>query len=83
MLGEDHSLLNEFPEFKELIKQLILNDESFSHSASQYDELDEKIRNLELNDSPISDSEMHKMKHDRSQLKDFLFKKLMSHASKN
>ncbi len=83
MLGEDHSLLNEFPEFKELIKQLILDDESFSDSASQYDELDEKIRNLELNDSPISDSEMHKMKHDRSKLKDFLFKKLMSHASKN
>jgi len=83
MLGEDHSLLNEFPEFKELIKELTLSDESFASSANQYDTLDVKIRNLELKDSPISDSEMHKMKHDRSQLKDLLFKKLMSHASKN
>lgn len=79
MLGENHSLLNEFPEFKELITKLVSSDQSFAEDAKQYDELDAKIRKLELKNSPISDSEMHKIKHDRSELKDSLYKRLTSH----
>ena len=79
MLGESHSLLNEFPEFKELITKLVSSDQSFSEDAKQYDELDAKIRKLELANSPLSDSEMHKMKHDRSELKDSLYQRLTSY----
>lgn len=78
MLGENHSLLNEFPEFKELINKLVSSDQSFAEETNQYDELDAKIRKLELANSPISDSEMHKMKHDRSKLKDLLYQRLTS-----
>ncbi len=76
MLGENHSLLNEFPEFSALIKKLVSNDQLFAERAKQYNQLDEKIRTLELANSPIGDSEMHKMKHDRSKLKDLLYKSL-------
>ena len=55
MLGEDHSLINEFPEYKDLIAQLVANDEAFAKDAKHYDGLDEEIRNLELNGAPIDD----------------------------
>jgi len=76
MLGENHSLLNEFPEFAALIKELTSSNQLFAERAKQYNELDDKIRKLELANSPIGDSEMQKMKHDRSQLKDVLYKTL-------
>jgi uncharacterized protein YdcH (DUF465 family) len=78
MLGENHSLLNEFPEHKELITKLVSNDQSFAETTAKYDELDAKIRKLELANSPVSDSEMHKMKHERSELKDSLYQRLTS-----
>jgi len=80
MLGENHSLLNEFPEFKELITKLVSSDQSFAETTIKYDELDAKIRKLELVNSPIGDSEMHKMKHDRSELKDLLYRRLTLHS---
>jgi uncharacterized protein YdcH (DUF465 family) len=80
MLGENHSLLNEFPEFKELITKLALSDQSFTEIAKQYDELDAEIRKLELANSPVSDAEMHKMKHERSELKDLLYQRLTSQS---
>lgn len=78
MLGENHSLVSEFPEYKELIAKLGASDSSFAESAKQYDELDAQIRTLELANSPVSDSEMHNMKHQRSELKDLLYKSLMA-----
>lgn len=80
MLGENHSLLNEFPEFKELITELISSDQPFAENAKQYDELDTEIRKLELVNSPVSDSKMHKIKHKRSALKDLLYQKLTSQS---
>jgi len=80
MLGENHSLLNEFPEFTALIEKLISNDQLFADRVKQYNELDTKIRKLELANSPISDLEMHKMKHDRSELKDLLYATLKTQS---
>lgn len=80
MLGEDHSLLAEFPEFKATINSLFQNDEEFAKDATLYDELDASIRGLELDGSPISDSDMHQKKHDRAVLKDSLYKKLIENT---
>ncbi|CAH0530055.1 YdcH family protein [Vibrio hippocampi] len=77
MLGEDHSLLHEFPEHTETIKSLIASDASFAEETKQYNALDKKIRVLELNNSPIDDGEMHKLKHERAVMKDVLLKKLV------
>ncbi len=82
MLGEDHSLLIEFPEFKSTIEKLVEIDTGFAKDTSQYNELDKTIRQLELRGSPISDDEMHQKKHDRAVLKDSLYQRLLK-ASKS
>ncbi|WP_117232735.1 YdcH family protein [Vibrio maerlii] len=78
MLGENHSLLNEFPQQEETINQLIQADEAFAKDTKTYNELDEEIRNLELSNSPIDDEAMHQLKHDRSVLKDSLFQRIQT-----
>lgn len=78
MLGEDHSLLSEFPEKKDSILMLAKSDATFAEEMKQYDALDKEIRTLELRDSPISDEEMHKLKHDRSVMKDDLYQRLLA-----
>ena len=77
MLGENHSLIHEFPEHKDLIALLIQNQPKFAQTAKQYDDLDAEIRNLELANSPIDDQAMHQLKHDRSALKDRLYQALI------
>ncbi len=81
MIGESHSLLNEFTSHKEDILKLCEQDPDFAKQASQYNELDEKIRILELNNSPVSDAEIRQMKHDRSVLKDVLFRRIQEFAA--
>ncbi|WP_325895335.1 YdcH family protein [Grimontia sp. NTOU-MAR1] len=76
MLGEVHSLVHEFPDFKDLITELSTQDTAFAEDNKKYNALDKEIRSLELRDSPIDDEEMHKLKHDRAVLKDSLYHRL-------
>jgi uncharacterized protein YdcH (DUF465 family) len=78
MLGENHSLNNDFPEYKDTISALSKSDEKFAEKAKQYNQLDKEIRVLELKDAPIDDETMHQMKHDRAMLKDLLYQRLLS-----
>ncbi len=76
MLGENHSLVHEFPEMKDKIAELAKTDDGFATDMKTYDNLDKEIRKLELKDSPIDDGSMHQLKHDRSELKDSLHARL-------
>ena len=76
MLGEIHSLLNEFPEMEEAITALVKSDVSFVQDMKHYNALDKEIRVLELRGSPIDDSNMTQLKQNRSELKDALYKRL-------
>ncbi|WP_299689103.1 YdcH family protein [uncultured Vibrio sp.] len=76
MLGENHSLVHEFPEMKDKIIELAQADNSFATAMKTYDNLDKEIRKLELKDSPIDDGSMHQLKHNRSVLKDTLYARL-------
>ncbi len=78
MLGEDHSLINDFPEFKDAIAKLTESDETFRGDNKRYTALDKDIRTLELRGGPIDDHEMHKLKHDRAELKDSLYQRLLA-----
>ncbi|WP_354625512.1 YdcH family protein [Psychromonas sp. MME2] len=78
MLGENHALLSDFPEYEETIRTLTENDQSFSEKAKQYHLLDGQIRKLELRNSPVSDDNMLQLKHERSILKDFLYQKMLN-----
>ncbi|WP_096084986.1 YdcH family protein [Agaribacterium haliotis] len=73
MLGEKHSLLNEFPQSAVIIKKLIKTDGEFAEAAKTYNSLDEEIRELELEGSPIDDELMHQKKSKRAALKDSLY----------
>ncbi|PID43079.1 MAG: hypothetical protein CSB48_07215 [Proteobacteria bacterium] len=78
MLGEDHSLTHDFPEYKSTIARLIDSDETFASECKRYNAIDEEIRELELNSAPIDDTEMHQLKHQRAELKDMLYQKLVA-----
>lgn len=78
MLGENHSLLNEFPKSKETIATLVSSDEIFAADTKKYNDLDEEIRKLELSNSPIDDEAMHQLKHERSELKDSLYQRILN-----
>ncbi|GGB72788.1 YdcH family protein [Shewanella inventionis] len=76
MLGENHFLVLDFPEFTQRITELNAADSQFAADANQYHELDLEIRTLELGGSPINDEDMHQLKHRRSLLKDSLYQRL-------
>ncbi len=76
MLGENHSLLNEFPDHKAQIESLMSSDSVFAEDTKTYNALDKEIRTLEMRDSPIEDIEMHRLKARRAELKDSLFERL-------
>ena len=76
MLGEDHSLIHEFPEYQDIIVKLCQSDEAFAKDTKHYNALDKKIRVLELKGAPIDDEAMHQLKHDRAVLEDALFHRL-------
>ncbi|MFC4993772.1 YdcH family protein [Rubritalea tangerina] len=80
MLGENHSLNHEFPEFKERIEKLIDADSSFAEKVKKYNALDKEIRVLELDGAPIDDEAMHQLKHERAVLKDVLYERLKASA---
>jgi uncharacterized protein YdcH (DUF465 family) len=80
MLGEDHSLAKDFPDYQETIAHLSASDETFAADTRRYNALDKEIRELELKGAPIDDESMHQLKHDRSVLKDSLYQRLLAAA---
>ena len=81
MLGEDHSLTNDFPEYKFHFEDLCAHDSEFQMTNKRYAALDKEIRKLEMRDSPIEDGEMSLLKMNRAVLKDALYQKLASAAA--
>lgn len=77
MLGENHSLYNEFPEYKVNIIQLNQVNREFAKDAKRYHLLDTEIRTLELKNAPIHDDALHQMKQERAVLKDSLYLQLL------
>ncbi|HAD90728.1 MAG TPA: hypothetical protein DD453_04860 [Alteromonas macleodii] len=78
MLGENHSLLCDFPEHEDTINSLNATSTDFAEKAKRYHSLDDEIRNLEELGSPASDETLHQLKHDRAELKDELYQVLIN-----
>ncbi len=81
MLGEDHSLANEFPDHLDTIKSLVSNDPTFAKETKRYNALDKEIRVLELQGGPIEDESMVQLKLQRAELKDALFQRIQAELS--
>lgn len=78
MLGESHSLLTDFKEHKDTIFTLLKTDKHFSSLAEQYQELNTRIITTEEKGVTISDEEFSMLKMRRAQLKDQLYRTIMT-----
>lgn len=78
MLSEHHDISHEFPEWRNMLDSLRASDPKFDALVAKHDHLDDEIRRLEERQSPISDSEIEKMKFQRAALKDQAYQSLRS-----
>ncbi|WP_111639693.1 YdcH family protein [Marinomonas shanghaiensis] len=69
---EDHSLVNEFPEFKDDIHQLKMDDAHFKKLYDEYNHLTKEVEKMEQEIIPSTTMEEEKLKKQRLQLKDTL-----------
>ena len=76
MLGEKHDLIHEFPEFREKIHELKLNNSHFSRLFDEYGELDHAVRRCETGVETHADDYVEDLKKQRLALKDALYKML-------
>ena len=80
MLIDNHSLVNEFPEHKDRIHDLKMNDGHFARLFEDYHKVDKEVHRLESEDSPVSDEYIEGLKKHRLALKDELYKMLTEAA---
>ena len=69
---EDHSLINEFPEYKEDIHQKKMDDAHFKKLYDEYNHLTKEVEKREQEIIPSTTLEEEKLKKQRLQLKDTL-----------
>lgn len=68
-----HTLQTEFPEYKQAIHKLKLNDSHFARLFDEYDKLDQEIHRIETGAAPDSDEYTEELKKKRLDHKDQLF----------
>lgn len=73
MQGEHHDLAHEFPEYKDKIHALKLNDKHFAGLFDEYRKVDREIHRIEQDVETTSDEYAEKLKKQRLNLKDQLF----------
>lgn len=78
MYVEHHDLAKEFPEFKEEIHQLKLQDAHFVKLFGEYQAVDKEVCRLEGEGVPVVDEAFEALKKQRLQLKDQLYTMLKS-----
>ncbi|SBS28609.1 hypothetical protein MAQ5080_01148 [Marinomonas aquimarina] len=70
---ENHSLVNELPEYKDQIHELKMNDENFRRLFEEYHFLTHEIENIEKEIVLASTMEEEEFKKRRLHLKDTMF----------
>jgi len=70
---ENHSLVNELPEFKERIHELKQSDMHFHRLFNEYHDVDKDIHRIESGAENTSDDYLEGLKKQRLHLKDELF----------
>lgn len=73
MTVDHHDLAHEFPEHKERIHQLKMENAHFAKLFDEYNDLTNKIEVLENNEVPVADENIEEMKKQRLGLKDELY----------
>lgn len=79
MFGESHNLLHEFPEHKERIHQLKLENHHFARLFGEYDELEHQLHRIQQEIETPSDEVVEGLKKKRLHLKDELLAIINQH----
>lgn len=80
MTIENHSLINEFPEYREQIHQMKISDNHFARLFNEYDSVAHDVHRIESGAEAASDDRLEALKKQRLQLKDQLFSMLKKAA---
>lgn len=67
---ENHSLINELPEYREKIHQMKSSDNHFSRLFKEYDALEHEVHRIEAGAEAASDERLETLKKQRLNLKD-------------
>ncbi|WP_233870803.1 YdcH family protein [Paraburkholderia adhaesiva] len=62
-----------FPEYRDLISRLKIEDEHFAHIFDRHNELDQQIKNMEAGIVPANGVMIENLKKEKLQLKDSLY----------
>lgn len=73
MFGEKHDIIHEFPEYKERIHELKINNAHFAVVYSEYHEVDNQVRRIEEGIENTSDEFLEGLKQKRLALKDEIY----------
>ncbi|MGD9889208.1 MAG: YdcH family protein [Halothiobacillaceae bacterium] len=73
MTVDHHDLAHEFPEHKEKIHQMKMDNAHFAKKFDAYHDVNNRIEALENNESPVADETLEEMKKQRLTLKDELY----------
>ncbi len=75
---DHHDLVHEFPEHKDRIHTLKMENKHFANLFEKYQEVNKEIEQAEKNDLPISDEHAETLKKQRLELKDQLYAMLIA-----
>lgn len=73
MSVEHHDLVHEFPEFRDRIHQLKMEDDHFRKLFDEYHEVTREVENMENEVTPVSTQTEEQTKLKRLHLKDALY----------
>ncbi|HER35136.1 MAG: DUF465 domain-containing protein [Halothiobacillaceae bacterium] len=73
MQVDHHDLAHEFPEFKERIHELKVEDAHFQKQFDRYDEVTKDVERLEKQGMPVTDEHLEALKKERLAIKDELY----------
>jgi uncharacterized protein YdcH (DUF465 family) len=73
MFGENHDLVHEFPEHKEKIHELKIENNHFAKLFDEYHDVDREVRRIEQGVETPSDFYTEDLKKRRLSLKDELY----------
>ena len=81
MALEKHDLLHEFPEHRETIHDMKMNNHHFARLFEKYHELDHEVHRIEVGAENTSDDHLENRKKERLHLKDELYGMIQTHLN--
>ncbi|PIE25303.1 MAG: GTP-binding protein [Neptuniibacter caesariensis] len=78
MINEHHDLIHEFPEYRDRIHELKMNDAHFARLFNEYHEVTKEVEKMEAGVEAVSTQTEEEAKYKRLKLKDKLYAMLQA-----